>query len=266
PLREQTFLPVAARKRKLCIHHEGGMCRRGAECNFAHGPEDLVDDFGPGDSAKRPMTERMDFSGLEVGRLSKVVTMPPEQVGPLMTDVVRELLLEVSGAYDIEWDKVKRLVTISGTAVQMEKAEKALQRVSAHCNWGANEAKIRSILRPRTDLKSARVRLASMVPNLKDFTKTLTVDKPAFTMGTDPSNALRIQATGVSRSHAVIEFAPEKGAVYVIDASTNGTFLNGRRLPPKSSGKVLLSHGDELMLQDPSSGSEFGYMVNLEMS
>lgn len=29
----------------------------------------------------------------------------------------------------------------------------------------------------------------------------------------------------------------------------NGTFLNGKRLPPKASAKVMLSHGDELLLQ-----------------
>ena len=32
--------------------------------------------------------------------------------------------------------------------------------------------------------------------------------------------------------------------------SRNGTFLNGKRLPPKASAKVMLSHGDELLLQD----------------
>ena len=30
----------------------------------------------------------------------------------------------------------------------------------------------------------------------------------------------------------------------------NGAFLNGKRLPPKASAKVMLSHGDELLLQD----------------
>eukprot|EP00434_Breviolum_minutum_P005869 symbB.v1.2.005175.t1/scaffold298.1/size236510/19 len=51
----------------------------------------------------------------------------------------------------------------------------------------------------------------------------------------------------------------------VIDCSTNGTFLNGLRLPPKTTGKVLLSHGDELLLQDPANGDqEFGYVVNIQ--
>jgi len=51
----------------------------------------------------------------------------------------------------------------------------------------------------------------------------------------------------------------------VLDLSTNGTFLNGIRLPGKQVGKVLLSHGDELLLKDPAGGEqEFGYIVNLQ--
>ena len=42
----------------------------------------------------------------------------------------------------------------------------------------------------------------------------------------------------------------------IIDCSTNGTYLNGLRLPPKTTGKVLLSHGDELLLQDPNNGDQ----------
>lgn len=52
--------------------------------------------------------------------------------------------------------------------------------------------------------------------------------------------------------------------MYVLNTSTNGTFLNGQRLPSKTVGKVLLSHGDELLLKDPAMGEqEFGYIVNL---
>merc|ERR1711957_201947 len=68
----------------------------------------------------------------------------------------------------------------------------------------------------------------------------------------------------VSRAHVSIEYDPVKGLLYVCDCSTNGTFLNGVRLPSKIKGKVLLSHGDELLLKDPSGPqSEFGYIVNL---
>lgn len=215
---------------------------------------------------KKPQTERMDFSGLEAGRLTKSLTVPQDQVDALMTAPTRELLLEVAGAYDIEFQPARRVVEVTGTAVQLEKAEKALQRMVAHCNWGASDSKIRAILRPRLDYKYARVRLASMAPGLKDFTKTLTAEKATFAIGTDGNCALRVKGPCVSRSHAVVEFQPEKGSVYVVDTSTNGTFLNGRRLPPKGTAKVMLSHGDELLLQDPRSGGEFGYMVNIELT
>ncbi|CAJ1352071.1 unnamed protein product [Effrenium voratum] len=263
PVPPQRFTP-GTRKRKLCIHHESGNCRYGSDCNFAHGLEDLAEDCQEA-VTKRPQTERMDFTGLEAGRLTKSLTVPQDQVSSVMTPSTRELLLEVTGAYDIEWVKQKRSIQVTGTAAQLEKAEKALQRVVAHCNWGATEAKIRSILRPRLDYKSARIRLASMAPTLKDFTKTLTSDKATFSIGTDPTSALRVKGPLVSRSHAVVEFQPDKGSVYVVDTSTNGTFLNGKRLPPKASAKVMLSHGDELLLQDPSQGAEFGYMVNVEL-
>ena len=65
----------------------------------------------------------------------------------------------------------------------------------------------------------------------------------------------------LDRIRQAIELDIERRGVYVIDASTNGTFLNGRKLPPKQSAKVLLIHGDELNLHGPT--SEFGFMVNL---
>lgn len=259
----QRFMP-GTRKRKLCVHHANGNCRYGAECNFAHGVEDLAEDCQEAVTQK-PKTERMDFSGLEAGRLTKNLTVPHDQVDSVLTAATRTLLVEVTGA-EIEVLKVKRALEVTGTAAQLEKAEKALQRVVAHCNWGANDAKIRSILRPRVDYKSARVRLASMAPGLKDFNRTLTADKATFSIGTDATCALKVKGPLVSRSHAVVEFQPEKGSVYIVDTSTNGTFLNGKRLPPKASAKVMLSHGDELLLQDPSHAAEFGYMVNVELS
>ena len=64
----------------------------------------------------------------------------------------------------------------------------------------------------------------------------------------------------------MLELVPAKGLVYAIDMSTNGTFLNSKRLPTKDkSAKVVLWHGDELLFQDPNASMEFGYMVNLEL-
>merc|ERR1712118_592002 len=107
-----------------------------------------------------------------------------------------------------------------------------------------------------------------MVPTLKRCKHTLTAGRPQLTIGTDPNSNLHVKGPLLSRVHAILELVPTKGVVYVIDMSTNGTFLNGKRLPSKGSAKVVLWHGDELLLQDPNAkvGTEFGYMVNLEIS
>lgn len=68
----------------------------------------------------------------------------------------------------------------------------------------------------------------------------------------------------ISRQHCVIDYEWRKGGVYVTDFSTNGTVLNGKRLPPHGKSKVFLAHGDELLFKVEKEGiSEFGYVVNL---
>jgi len=97
----------------------------------------------------------------------------------------------------------------------------------------------------------------------------LSIGNSKLKIGTGDGNHLKVRGSLLSRAHAVLEFVPTRGVVYVIDTSTNGTFLNGKRLPEKASAKVVLWHGDELLLQDPAApgqSGEFGYMVNLEIA
>lgn len=96
--------------------------------------------------------------------------------------------------------------------------------------------------------------------------KKLTAGNCQLTIGKEKgTNDLAIQDGAISRKHCIIEFDVNKGAVYVIDASTNGTFLNGIRLPAKMSGKVMLSHGDDLVLKDAKvdPAQEFGWVINI---
>merc|ERR1711920_873407 len=110
---------------------------------------------------------------------------------------------------------------------------------------------------------SVLVRLSPM-NTLRAAEKTLQGSDVVLSIGKDKSNKVVINDALVSRTHTVIELDEERGAVYVLDCSTNGTFLNGVRLPPSNAGKVLLSHGDELLFKDPVTGEqEFGYIVNL---
>jgi von Willebrand factor type A domain/FHA domain len=56
---------------------------------------------------------------------------------------------------------------------------------------------------------------------------------------------VRIDATGVSRTHAIIEY--KDGGFYLRDLrSTNGTFLNEQRLPGDDTTGRLLKHGDDI--------------------
>merc|ERR1719220_1153867 len=99
---------------------------------------------------------------------------------------------------------------------------------------------------------------------LRPFEKTLSNANTVLCIGKDKTNDLVLQDPIISRQHCVLELDIERGAIYAIDCSTNGTFLNDIRLPSKTVGKVLVSHGDELLFKDPASGEqEFGYIVNL---
>jgi len=256
-------------KTKMCIHFEAGTCRRGNACSFAHGCEELALAYRTAaDRTGVPATTRMDFSANRAaapGQLSRAMSIPQQQVNAMMTDRTKELLIEMTGVQDVQWKIASQRVTLVGKALQVEKAQQLLTRVTTHCMWGVSEPKIHGLLRPRTDCTSAKCRLSPMVPALKEFSANMTLSKNLFSIGTGSNNDLVVRGEMLSRNHVTFEFVPSRGAIYVIDTSTNGTFVNGRRLPEKGSAKVVLWHGDEVLLQDPEQGgAEFGYMVNLE--
>merc|ERR1712050_414468 len=168
---------------------------------------------------------------------------------------------EETGA-DVEWGPDKPECVLRGSAEQVKKAQRLLSRVTTHCHWGRSEAKVKRLLKPRI-VESVRIVLSPM-NTLRPAEKVLGQGNTTFSIGSLRTNDVVIQDSVVSRQHCVLELDAERGAVYIIDCSTNGTFLNGRQLPKKSSGKVLLSHGDELLLKDPGSGEpEFGFIVNI---
>mmetsp|Transcript_80920 Transcript_80920/g.219322 ORF Transcript_80920/g.219322 Transcript_80920/m.219322 type:complete len:142 (+) Transcript_80920:1-426(+) len=139
-----------------------------------------------------------------------------------------------------------------------------------HCLWGISEAKVLHLLKPPPQNSdqgfSVLLRLSPM-HNLRPFEVTFTSARKAVSLGKDADNDLVVSDQLVSRRHCVIELDNQRGGVFVADFSTNGTFLNGRRLPAKNQGKVILMHGDELLLKDPQQGdAEFGYIVNLKQA
>lgn len=217
----------------------------------------------PGLDGPRVETTAMDFSKLSANQLAHGnVVVQKKLVESLMTPENRRLLTEETGA-NVEWKPDEATVALSGSAEQVKKAQRILARVMMHCRWGYGEAKVRRLLKPRR-CTSVLCRLSPM-NTLRPIEKNLSPKDAMLTIGKDKNNDATISDQLISRQHVAIELDEERGAVYVLDCSTNGTFLNGIRLPGKQVGKVLLSHGDELLLKDPQSGEqEFGYIVNLQ--
>lgn len=208
-------------------------------------------------------TTRMDFSRLEVASSSRVVPVPQDMLRQFMTATVEKAFAEASGA-SVSWDEGGSKALIAGPADVIERAEKLLVRVLTHCHWGCSEAKVVRLLAPRR-LQSARCRLSPMSV-LPAGDKLLTVADPMLRIGKDSACDIVVADPLVSRQHLALQLDEDRGAVCVIDCSTNGTFLNGKALPARKSGKIILSHGDELLLRDPAGGAgdaEFGWMVNI---
>jgi len=207
-------------------------------------------------------TTPMDFSRLTRDLPSHTFAVPQVLVEHLMTPQIRELITEETGA-EVEWAPRDAQVVLRGSSEQLRVASRVLSRVKTHCHWGSSEDKVRRLVKPWF-VEKGLCRLSPM-NTLRPVEKLLYNSQPSLSIGKDSKNDVVISDPLVSRHHCIIELDADRGAIYVTDRSTNGTFLNGIRLPSKKLGKVLLSHGDELLLKDPAGGEqEFGYIVNLQ--
>lgn len=248
---------------RVCLHYLKNDCLWGDKCRFSHDPEEL--------RKGAPTTESMNFANLDANQVSRKVSIPRKMFDFFMTDSTKRLLTNASGVADIDWDSATAELILFGTASQVENAEQLLRRAITHCNWGVNATKVRDLLSAQPRI-AAKLLLSPMVPNLRKGSFQFSSSKLQVAIGSGSSNDLVLKGSLLSRSHVILEFVPSKGTLYAIDVSTNGTYLNGVRLPSKSSGKVAMFHGDELTFPEPSKdgkvggfkAGEFGYMVNLE--
>ena len=73
------------------------------------------------------------------------------------------------------------------------------------------------------------------------------VNKTRFTIGSGPENdcVINYPSLGLSRNHCVIEYSDETYTILDED-STNGTFVNGKRLLP--GVKTQIKGGDQIRL------------------
>lgn len=184
----------------------------------------------------------------------------------LMTPEHRIQLVKESGA-EVEWFPGESKVNLVGSRKSISTAKRFLARIEMHCRWGVTVDKVSRLLRRHQGVESVLLRLSPMTVNkLLPAEKMFNMKQTTLTIGKDPKNNVVVSDVAISRQHCVVVFDHHKGSVYVTDLSTNGTFLNGVRLPSKKLGKVVLTHGDELLFRDPASGdSEFGYTCNLHI-
>lgn len=189
--------------------------------------------------------------------------IPLKMAPHLMTSTHKQLIIEESGCR-IDFDQEKCCVKLLGVDdARIQLAKKLLQRVISHCSWGSSEDKVRRILKPK-QVESITVRLSPMT-RLPNFEKRLTTTNKLLSIGKDKTNDVSIQDSLVSRQHCLLEFDGIKGCVYIVDTSTNGTYLNSQPLPANKTGKVILSHGDDLILKSKANdpAGEFGWVVSI---
>jgi len=154
----------------------------------------------------------------------------------------------------------------------LKDAMSVLARVAHHCQWGCSIAKFGLLLRekPEQPVHTVLVRLAATSSRMQTQEGRVNQRQEKLRVGTDASQcqiALEPIA-GISRKHLTITFEYDKGGCYVQDMSTNGTRLNGKRLPRPPykhpmDARVRIFHGDELVLAITPEGEELGFVVNL---
>eukprot|EP00928_Gymnodinium_smaydae_P053333 TRINITY_DN37345_c0_g1_i1.p1 TRINITY_DN37345_c0_g1~~TRINITY_DN37345_c0_g1_i1.p1 ORF type:complete len:616 (+),score=135.90 TRINITY_DN37345_c0_g1_i1:63-1910(+) len=192
----------------------------------------------------------------------------------LHRDNVRKLL-EKTGLLGASLNEAGHVVVTASTKKGLDKALGVLKRIAYHCQWGCNKDKVTALLadRPARPVTTTVVRLAATSSRLPSHESRLTLQQRKLRIGSQAGMCqCAIEGVpGISRKHCTITLEPDKGAVYVQDLSTNGTYLNGKRLPKPpfknpQDARVRLFHGDELFFRLRSEGAEeLGFVVNLHL-
>lgn len=189
--------------------------------------------------------------------------LDPSNMKQLLT---RTSLLSVTQAED------GKIILRAPSKQSMKDAMSVLARVAHHCAWGCNMTKVGLLLRekPEKAIHTVVIRLAATSSRMQTQEGRVNPRSDKLRIGTDARQCqVVVEAiAGISRKHATISFEQDKGACYIQDMSTNGTRLNGKRLPRPPykhpmDARVRIFHGDELVLSLTPEGEELGYVINL---
>ena len=188
----------------------------------------------------------------------------------MMEPWIKQRITSVSGLLALSSEQQQ--LVLSGNQAARTAATNMLQRLSFHSQWGCAQRRVAALMQEPRRVTSMLVRLSAMSTRVPPFGGNLVPGAEKLRIGKDPAEChLAINLQDVSRKHCTLTREPERGKVHIQDFSTNGTFLNGRRLPspPFSNPEealVRLCHGDELTFRAPRGGlavEDLGYIVNL---
>lgn len=202
-----------------------------------------------------------------------VLRMPASLQESLLHPDNMGLLLARTGLQSAMLNDDGMVVLRAASQKMLTKALGHFRRVAYHCQWGCNKGKVAALLtdRPARPVQTMVVRLAATSSRLQSFEFRLNQKTQKLRIGTQAGACQMVVEgiPGLSRKHCTITFEPEKGACYVQDLSTNGTYFNGKRLPRPpykrpQDARVRVFHGDELFFKlRVDDGEELGYVINL---
>lgn len=109
--------------------------------------------------------------------------------------------------------------------------------------------------------KAIALRLEPLKPGLPDFERVLSEDRQSVTIGSKRGSVdLLVVDEAVSKRHCVLSLMAAHGdlALSIVDHSTNGTFVNGKRVPQKGK-RFRIRSGDSFQVKDASLEEDVGW-------
>lgn len=190
--------------------------------------------------------------------------MPTRLTDCLMEPENLAKLLAKTGLLSATLNQEKHLILRAASRKQLQKTLGQLRRIAWACQWGCSSSKAKAV-------NSMVLRLAATSSRLSSHDAKLNAKMRKIRLGTQAGTGMLVLEgiPGLSRKHCTITFEPAKGACYVQDVSTNGTYLNGKRKPRPpfknpADARVRLFHGDELLFKlRTDDAEELGYVINL---
>lgn len=112
--------------------------------------------------------------------------------------------------------------------------------------------------------KAIALRLEPLKPGLPEFERVLGENRQSILIGSNRSKVdVNVADDVVSKKHVSLSLIGIKGelALCITDHSTNGSYINGTRLPGREK-KFRIRSGDKLTLKAPGLDEDFGWKLD----